>query len=169
MQYQVPQFIETEDKIIGPLTLKQFLYFAAAGGISFALFFFLKMFLWVIVTFFLGIFAAALAFIKIGGRPLPKVLVSAFLFYWKPRLFIWKREIEQKTAPKVSPEPFPAEEKPAIQNLAQKLSTAKEPVKGREKYLKPLSLFQPKIGEKEYELLEKMSGEKEAAKRVDFR
>jgi len=27
MQFQVPQFIEIEDKIFGPLTLKQFLYF----------------------------------------------------------------------------------------------------------------------------------------------
>ena len=26
MQYQVPQFIEVEDKIFGPLTFKQFLY-----------------------------------------------------------------------------------------------------------------------------------------------
>jgi len=39
MQYQVPQFIEVEDRIIGPLTLKQFLYLAFAGAILFVLWF----------------------------------------------------------------------------------------------------------------------------------
>ncbi len=34
MEYQVPQFIEVEDKIIGPLTLKQFIYVAGASGLA---------------------------------------------------------------------------------------------------------------------------------------
>ena len=33
MQYQVPQFIETEDTIIGSLTLRQFIYLAVGGSI----------------------------------------------------------------------------------------------------------------------------------------
>ncbi|MFM2424198.1 MAG: hypothetical protein RLZZ70_589, partial [Candidatus Parcubacteria bacterium] len=32
MQFEVPQFIEIEDKIFGPLTWKQFLY--VGGGLS---------------------------------------------------------------------------------------------------------------------------------------
>ena len=32
MEYQVPQFIEVEDKIFGPFTLKQFIY--VAGGVG---------------------------------------------------------------------------------------------------------------------------------------
>jgi hypothetical protein len=38
MHYQVPQFIEIEDKIFGPLTLKQFIYLA--GGVGLCLIFF---------------------------------------------------------------------------------------------------------------------------------
>ena len=34
MQFQVPQFIETEDKVVGPLTLRQFMYIAGAGAAS---------------------------------------------------------------------------------------------------------------------------------------
>ena len=48
MQFQVPQFIETEDKIVGPLTLRQFLYIGAAGLLSFLLFFVLKIWFWFI-------------------------------------------------------------------------------------------------------------------------
>ena len=35
MHFQTPQFIEIEDKIFGPLTLKQFIYLAGAAGLSF--------------------------------------------------------------------------------------------------------------------------------------
>ncbi|TSC61742.1 MAG: SsrA-binding protein, partial [Parcubacteria group bacterium Athens0416_74] len=32
MQFQVPQFIEVEDKIVGPLTFKQFVFIAGGLG-----------------------------------------------------------------------------------------------------------------------------------------
>ena len=35
MQYQLPQFIDIEDKIVGPLTFKQFIYIAGGAGICF--------------------------------------------------------------------------------------------------------------------------------------
>jgi len=45
MQYQVPQFIEIEDKIFGPLTLKQFLYLAGGGGLCLLFFTLLPLYL----------------------------------------------------------------------------------------------------------------------------
>ncbi len=98
-QFQVPQFIETESKIVGPLTLKQFLYIAAAGLTSFLLFFVLKFFLWVIVTLIFGSIAAAFAFFKYNGRPLTIILKSAFLYYWNPRLYLWQREDAKAVMP----------------------------------------------------------------------
>ena len=41
MRFQVPQFIEIEDKIFGPLTIKQFIYIAGGAGLCFILFRFL--------------------------------------------------------------------------------------------------------------------------------
>ena len=35
MQFQVPQFIEVEDKIFGPLTFKQFVYVAGGAGLAY--------------------------------------------------------------------------------------------------------------------------------------
>ncbi|MDP3999441.1 MAG: PrgI family protein [bacterium] len=162
MQFQVPQFIETEDKIIGPLTLKQFLYFVAVGGISFILFFFLKTVIWLILTIFMAVFAAALAFIKINGRPLPKVLIAALFFYMKPRLFLWQRE----TKPAAE---APAEEGTALGNLWQKLNTSTAPISKREKTLSRPSMVTRAKGKEGFETLRKITGEKEEAKRVDFR
>lgn len=91
-QFQVPQFIETESKIVGPLTLKQFLYLGVAGLLSFFLFFVLQTFFWIVITIILGLIAASFAFIKYNGRPLTSILKSAFFYYWNPRLYLWKRE-----------------------------------------------------------------------------
>ncbi len=160
MQYQVPQFIESEDKIIGPLTLKQFLYLAAAGGISFACFFFLKTWLWLIITLLVGIGGAALAFININGQPLPKVIIAAMGFYWKPRLYLWQK-VEQ------TPQPRQSEEEPTsfLGNLKQQLTTSRAPIPKREK---PGQV--PVLGGKEnFETLRKITGEQEKARRVDYR
>ena len=50
MQFQVPQFIETEDKIVGPFTLRQFIYVAGAGLGSVILYFSVATWLWLILT-----------------------------------------------------------------------------------------------------------------------
>lgn len=98
MQFQVPQFIETEDKIIGPLTLKQFLYIAAGGGISFLLYFTVQTWLWfALSTIVLGL-ATALAFVKINGQSLTHVIIMAFYFYWKPQTYVWQPD--QPSLPK---------------------------------------------------------------------
>ena len=101
MRFQVPQFIEVEDKIFGPLTLKQFVYLAGAGGVLFIL---LKIFP-VIVAVFLAIpivaLAVALAFYKVNDRPFVFALESAFKYLLSNRLYIWKsKDINQIIAEK---------------------------------------------------------------------
>jgi hypothetical protein len=57
-QFHVPQFIEVEDKIFGPLTLKQFLYVIGGAGIVFIMYAFLRNFL---PFFLILLFAAPLS------------------------------------------------------------------------------------------------------------
>ncbi|MDD2935441.1 MAG: PrgI family protein [Candidatus Pacebacteria bacterium] len=93
MHFEVPQFIDIEDKIVGPLTIKQFIFIAGGAGICFAIYFFLKNF---IFTLILGApfiaLSLALAFYKPGGRPFILVLESAFWFFLKNKLYIWRKE-----------------------------------------------------------------------------
>jgi hypothetical protein len=89
MQFQVPQFIDVEDKIFGPLTLKQFLYLAGAGALSFILFFALQMPVWIGLTVFLFIFAAALAFIKYNGQSMVATLGFLLRYLWFPKFYLW--------------------------------------------------------------------------------
>ncbi len=94
MQYPVPQFIDVEDKVIGPLTIKQFLWlFAAAGGLM------LEFFLLPFVGFVIagiptaGIFAA-MAFYKIQGKPFYNFLLDLMSFSRRPKVRVWRREVD---------------------------------------------------------------------------
>jgi len=51
MQFNIPQFIEIKDKIIGPLTMRQFLYILAGIGALAALWFFAELWLFLIVRY----------------------------------------------------------------------------------------------------------------------
>jgi hypothetical protein len=99
MQFSVPQFIEVEDKIIGPLTLRQFLYFLAAGGVVFLFYMFFTLPIMIILSVPIILFAIALAFYKPNGRPFQVLLFAMFRFFTRPRLYKWKRVPE--LAPKV--------------------------------------------------------------------
>jgi len=92
MEYQVPQFIEVEDKIIGPLSLKQFIYVAGTGGLSVVFYFYLPdivALLLIIPTIALGV---SLAFYKINGKPFIQVLEAGFNYYTGAKFFLWKHK-----------------------------------------------------------------------------
>lgn len=98
-QYQVPQFILVEDKVFGPLTIKQALYLGAGAIIIGLAYAFLKRFLFIPITIIFGGLAASLAFLKINDQPFPKILKNAFLYLLRPRLYVWRKEQVQKTKP----------------------------------------------------------------------
>ncbi len=81
MQYQVPQFIEIEDKIFGPLTFKQFVYVAGGAGMCFVAYRFIPMPFSMLVILPLGGFSIALAFYKVNNRPFIDAVESAVRFF----------------------------------------------------------------------------------------
>lgn len=102
MRYQVPQFIEIEDKIIGPLTIKQFIYITGGAGMAFIFYKFLPIYIAFIPILIIIPLSLALAFYKINNKPFIDFLESAFIFYTKQNLYIWKKEdkkIESSDAP----------------------------------------------------------------------
>ena len=92
MKYQVPQFIEIEDKIIGPLTIKQFVYLAGGAGMAFIIYHFFIIFLAIPLMAGAIALSLALAFYKVNNRNFIELLESIFNFYTKDRLYIWKKE-----------------------------------------------------------------------------
>jgi hypothetical protein len=92
MQFIIPQFIDVEDKIIGPVTLKQFLFLLAVGVLLFFLWYLFKLWFVILLGTPIVALAAALILVKVNGRPLPGFL-KAWLNYWiAPRLYVWKKK-----------------------------------------------------------------------------
>lgn len=128
MQFQVPQFIDIEDKIFGPLTLKQFLYLAGAGALSFILFFAVQTPVWIGITILLMAIAAALAFIKYNGQTMLSTLGAVFRYLWFPKFYIWHYSAPPGALPVIHD--LPREQQPGatggpLKNLLLKFNTAR--------------------------------------------
>lgn len=99
MRYQIPQFIEVENKIIGPFTIKQFLYLAGGAGMSFIAYTFLSIFLSIFVIPAIVLLSLALTFYKVNNKNFVDFLESVFSYYTKERLYIWKK-VPRKIEPR---------------------------------------------------------------------
>lgn len=91
MEFIVPQFIEREAKIVGPLTFKQFLFVGTAGGICAIIYFLLPLSIFIISCIVLIGGAAALALYRKEGIPLYEVVAKSFLYVFKPKIYLWKK------------------------------------------------------------------------------
>ncbi len=90
MQFQVPQFIEIEDKIVGPLTLKQFGYLCASLGISFLLYSTLSTWLWLSLSMVVVGTTMSFALLKINGQKFSHVVLAAISYVWQPHIYVWQ-------------------------------------------------------------------------------
>ncbi|MEK7195662.1 MAG: PrgI family protein [Patescibacteria group bacterium] len=171
MQFQVPQFIETEDKIIGPLTLRQFIYIAIGATISAILFFVLQPWLWLIVTFVLMATSVSLAFIKINGRSMSVFAQSAFGYIWSPRIYTLKPKTQEQKIGGVSLKPTPTETPfGGIRSLLDKMTTYKAAIPKREKSVSNTDFgISKKEVKQKYEVIRKITGDKELGRRIDYR
>jgi hypothetical protein len=96
MQFQVPQFIEVEDKIFGPLTFKQFVYVLGGLGASYLVYRVLPLFLAAPVILAVAGAAASLAFLEYNGRPFILSVENAFYFLIHTKLYLWNNERRAK-------------------------------------------------------------------------
>lgn len=100
-QFLVPQFIDVEAKVIGPVTVRQFIIMMFCLGvlvIEYKLVDFELFLLIGVIT--LAIFAV-LAFLKINGRPFHYFLLVLFQTLKSPRLRVWNKELPDKDLKKV--------------------------------------------------------------------
>jgi len=116
-QFQVPQFIERDIKIVGPLSFKQFFIFLFGAAICLFLYLVLaakSIFLLVVCVVIIGGGTLSLIFVQIRGQPLPLVISNFFAFIISGRTYLWKKKaISQKlyVIPKYKPEQ-PKKEEP---------------------------------------------------------
>ena len=95
MQFQVPQNIDLEDKIVGPLTLTQFLYILGGSLIDYIMYetFGANYFgLFLLIGIPVALLTLGLAFFKVQEQPLSRFIVVGLIYLTKPKLRLWRRQ-----------------------------------------------------------------------------
>lgn len=93
-QFLVPQFIDVEDKVIGPITVRQFIIMLVVGLLifityklaDFTLFLFLG-----ITEFAVG---GTLAFLRINGQPFHFFLLNVLETWRSPHRRVWNKTLK---------------------------------------------------------------------------
>jgi len=91
MRFEVPQFIEIEDKIFGPFTWRQGIYLGGGVGLAVVLFITTPIFVFALFGLPIAALAALLAFYPINNRPFSVFLESVFRYYNSNRTYHWRK------------------------------------------------------------------------------
>ncbi len=94
MQFPVPQFIDVEDTVVGPLTVKQTVILGIGAMIIFMCSLIFVGFIAALIALPTIIGSILFAFYKPNGRPLYVLITNYFTYTFKPKLYIWRREPE---------------------------------------------------------------------------
>lgn len=95
MQFNIPQFIDKEDKIVGPLTAKQLGWLFSGGAIMLILWAFLDTSALIAAGIPIALIVGALAFYRPNNQPLIRFLLSSVRYFTRPKMYVWKRIPEQ--------------------------------------------------------------------------
>ncbi len=93
MQFVVPQFIDVETKIIGPVTPKQFIILIVTAGLIFVCYKLADFTLFIIEAVVLLGLGVVLAFVKINSQPVYYFLLNLIQVFKKPSLRVWQKEV----------------------------------------------------------------------------
>ncbi len=93
-QFVVPQFIDVEDKVIGPITVRQFVMLLVAGGLMFVAYKGSDFTLFLFWFFLIVILTVVFAFIRINGRPVHYFILNFLQTAKRPRLRLWNKRLQ---------------------------------------------------------------------------
>ena len=167
LEGQMHFILGDEDRIVGPLTIRQFGYIGAAAGIAFVLYFMLPMGLWAVLALLLLLIGGAFAFLKINGRPFTSFVKAFLLYYWNSQQYVWQPEhpaLPKSALKETAGESFSIEK--IVSGLALKNAWHTVQTGSVFKEEKPRAAPQ---GTERYQIFRAATGEKRAAKRIDYK
>lgn len=99
MQYSIPQFIDREQKLLGPLTVRQTLILGLTAIILVVAFFLLKLnfFVFTLLAVAVGSLGLGISFIKINDKPLYFIFTAFLEYFINPKRYLWQKQNNQIT------------------------------------------------------------------------
>ncbi|MCK5084548.1 MAG: PrgI family protein [Candidatus Pacebacteria bacterium] len=96
MQYSVPQFLDVEDKVVGPFTGKQALFMIIGFGVLLISFTFFRISFFIVIAIPTIILTLAFAFWKPKGFTVSRWMTNIINYYTTPHFYVWRREPDSK-------------------------------------------------------------------------
>ncbi|MEK7655531.1 MAG: PrgI family protein [Patescibacteria group bacterium] len=90
-KFIVPQFIDKEDQILGPITVRQFLICLAAVLVIFIEYKIFSFGYFVAIALVTAAFAATFSFMKVNGQPFHVFFVNFLQTKTRPKLRVWDK------------------------------------------------------------------------------
>jgi len=91
-KFVVPQFIDIENKIFGPITVRQFVTIAVGGVIIFGSYKLADFALFLILTGITLVIVILIGFVKFNGHPFHIFVLNMIATYKKPMLRVWRKD-----------------------------------------------------------------------------
>ncbi len=110
-QYVVPQFIDVEDKIFGPITVRQFVMIVIGIVILFLTFRLATFGFFIFMFVLVGGSIALFGFVKINGARFHEFLLNVFSSLKKPSLRVWHKRLSMDEIKSLMKDKKPKEEK----------------------------------------------------------
>jgi hypothetical protein len=92
-QFVVPQFIDIENRIFGPVTVRQFIIMLVAALFIFISYKISDFTLFVVESIIIVLVFGLFAFFKVNGQPLHYFMLNFTSTLTKPKLRIWRKKI----------------------------------------------------------------------------
>lgn len=92
-QFVVPQFIDVEDKVLGPISIRQFVILLIVGLTDTVLFKLLSLGKFILIGVPIFIIGMVFAFVKINGQPFHYFVLNLIQTFRKPRLRVWDKRL----------------------------------------------------------------------------
>ncbi|TAL19019.1 PrgI family protein [Patescibacteria group bacterium] len=118
-QFVVPQFLDVEDKILGPLTVRQFIILLVIFGVDFMIYKLADFALFLLLGIPIFGFGVVMAFIRVNGQPFHYYLLNLLQFLRRSKLRVWDKlltdlELRELALEKPLPPPPPKVVKEAL-------------------------------------------------------
>lgn len=99
MMFSVPQFIDVEDKIAGPLTWRQLLWMIGMGITLLVTYNTIGSVGFFIIAVPIVLLFSALAFYRPQGQPLIVFLYHGITYFFRPKVAVWERPAPRSNRP----------------------------------------------------------------------
>lgn len=125
-QFVVPQFIDVEDKILGPVTTRQFAILMVTALVGFIVYKLLSLWYAVAIDAVLLAMALTLAFVRVNGQPFHYFLLNFVQTFRRPPVRVWNKDLTDaeiiaysKVEVPPPPPPKPYKEAPTTSRLSE--------------------------------------------------